>query len=77
MRVARQYSHKASLLIYSYVGEIEDEVHRRHLVNMLADMFDNVPRGRGYCLHRSQLKNLAYHIMFQKVKQTRKAKAYV
>jgi len=79
-KIAMRYSHKASLMIYAHTGDLDDELHRRHLVSMIADLFDAVPRGRGYCLGRAELKNLAHHIMFQKVKQKkakRKAKRHV
>ena len=79
MLIARQYSSRVTLMIYSYTGEIEDERHRRQIVSLLADMFDNVKRGPGHCLHRSQIKNLAHHVMFQKVAQSAKQRkaAYV
>lgn len=64
-RVALQYVRKPALMVYAYEGKVRDEVHRRRLVSLLATMYETVPRGRGYCLHRSQLKNLAHHIMFQ------------
>jgi len=74
-RVAQNYSHCASLLIYAHTGVVADELHRRHLVSLLADLYRNVRRGRGYCLNRSQIKNLAHHIMFQKT--SKKVHSYV
>lgn len=65
-RVARQYSTSGSLLVFSFTGEITSKAHREALLRIIGRMYGNVKRGKGYCLHRSQLMNLFAYVYRQK-----------
>lgn len=62
MRVSRQYSTSAALLIFSYTGEVESKAHKRQLLRIIKRLYGDVKRGRGYALGRSQLMNLYTYI---------------